>query len=230
MHGRDAGDTVPDGDPAPELGLSSQRRLRSHHGCGNVPCRAMPARNAGPRPHKRCSHHNSRGQRRASEGSSPPRKSEARTEDPETWDLDAGATQAPRPRPQSDSTGAEEPPPAGKPAWRPAGPRAHADECREPAPEPPAPGVRGAPHGQEAALTLPGCSHGDLKARPKQEPRGPRAKTPVGVKVSSSPAHVAQREDTSESRATTCFGGHADHALLLLPEADVVFKRQEIKK
>lgn len=151
-----------------------------------------------------------------------------KTPRPGTWTQ--GPPKHPRPRPQSDSTGAEEPPPAGKPAWRPAGPRAHADECREPAPEPPAPGVRGAPHGQEAALTLPGCSHGDLKARPKQEPRGSRAKTPVGVKVSSSPAHVAQREDTSESRATTCFGGHADHALLLLPEADVVFKRQEIKK
>lgn len=28
----------------------------------------------------------------------------------------------------------------------------------------------------------------------------------------------------------TCFGGHANHGLLLLPKTDVVFKRQEIKK
>ena len=160
----------------------------------------MPARNAGSRPHKPCSHHNGRGQQRASAGSSPPRKSEARTEDPGTWMQ--GPSKHPRPRPQSDSTGAEEPPPAGKPAWRPAGPRAHADKHREPDPEPPAPGIRGAHHGQEAALTLPGCSHGDLKARPKQEPRGSRVKTPVGVQVSSSPAHVAQRGAPWRTRAS----------------------------
>lgn len=31
-------------------------------------------------------------------------------------------------------------------------------------------------------------------------------------------------------RASTCFGGHSNHALLLLPETDVIFKCQEIKQ
>lgn len=49
---------------------------------------------------------------------------------------------------------------------------------RRTAPLPPAPGARGAHHGQEAALTLPGCSLGRTKSRPKQALRGSRAKTP----------------------------------------------------
>lgn len=31
-------------------------------------------------------------------------------------------------------------------------------------------------------------------------------------------------------RASTCFGGHPNHALLFLPETDVIFKCQEIKQ
>lgn len=43
------------------------------------------------------------------------------------------------------------------------------------------------------------------------------------------PAH-ALPERLQEPRASTCFGGHSDHALLLLPETDVVFEGQEVKK
>ena len=117
-HGRGAGNTAPDGTPqCPRL--SSRRRLRSHQRCGSAPCRAVPANNSGPRPHKPCSHQG-KGQRGAGGLSGVLRSEEVRGQQ-RTPRLGPW-TQGPLKPSGVTPTGAEEPPPAGKPAWSPAGP------------------------------------------------------------------------------------------------------------
>lgn len=89
------------------------------------------------------------------------------------------------------------------------------------------------PHGQEAALTSQAAPSGPKSPCPKQALHKSRAKTPEGGQSKPVVRLLGPRgpgQTQVSPRPATCFRGHADHALLLLPEADVVFKRQEIKK
>ena len=118
---------------------------------------------------------------------------------------------------------------------QPGGPRDHEPtqtsvENRPPRPLPQVHGVlttaRRLPSPSQAAPS------GTQKPVPSKSCGGPGQRPPwaSGTLAARPRGPGGSSADTRGPRTATCFCGHADHALLLLPEADVAFKRQEVKK